>query len=147
VCDGSVEGPASFSGFRWHFHSKSRFQGANYPRNFGGGRSNWNGRVRRSFEVLPVEVSTTRARTCRIQSGVEHRRKRQQKRKLLLENREFRRDCVRAARNPIRHTHTPKDIHTHTPTLTRTQPNRSPVRTHPLAHTHMHSCTYCLHKV
>jgi len=31
-----VQGPASFSGFRWHFHSKSRFQGANYPRYFGG---------------------------------------------------------------------------------------------------------------
>lgn len=129
--------PFFFFCFRWQFHSKSRFQRANYPWNSKGGPSNWNGRVRRSFEVLPVEVSTTRAGlvASSLELNIEENGSKTENCSSRTVN--LIRDCVRAARSPIRHIHTHKDIYTHTLTLTRTQPNRWPVRTHPLAH----SCT------
>lgn len=87
------------------------------------------------FEVL---LSTTCDRTCRrIQSGVEHRRKRQQ-RKLLPETVTFFKAlCESSQENPIRHQYTL--------TTTRTHTTQSPVRTHPRAHNHTfvhtHPCT------
>lgn len=85
-------------------------------------------------------------RTCRIQSGVEHRRKRQQNRKLLLENRELNKGlCESSQESNQTHTHTQRHLHPYTDTDTHT--TESVACTNTPSRTLMHSCTYSLHKV